>query len=151
MLSIRRRRVALLTMLLALLSARSGPVAAQTSGVLASAERAVLESLSAQADQDGSVIRRMRSKALGVVGAAAVVGGGVLMLTQKQYTDCFYDPWTGSQDCYEYRDKAPLYIGVAAMAAGGVLMWRGFGTVETPIRVDLTNRGGFRAYRSWRW
>ena len=106
--------------------AGSRPVVAQSSGVLASAERAVTEALAEQEAQAGSVIRRPRSPGMAKVGAVVLAAGSVVVFSQE-------------------------IVGLAALATGGVLIWRGLGMVEVPLRVDLTTGRGFRAYRSFSW
>ena len=145
-------RIGVLLAVLVVVLAGSGPVAAQSSGVLAAAERAVAEVLGEQEEeQGGSVIRTPRSITMARVGVALLAAGGVMVLIPESttYRDEYLD---GSSFEFTYTDKGYMtYGGLAAMAAGGVLIWRGLGMVEVPFRVDLTTGSGFRAYRSFDW
>ena len=138
---LRYKTVILLAALVAVL-AGSRPVAAQSSGVLASAERAVTEALGEQEEQAGSVIRTPRSTGMAKLGLAVLAAGGAMIVI----------PESTSYEDYDYIEKGPLaYAGLGAMVAGGVLIWRGLGMVEVPFRVDVTTDRGFRASRSFSW
>ena len=142
---LRYKIVALSAVFVAVL-AGSRPVVAQSSGVLASAERAVTEASAEQEEQAGSVIRTPRSPGMAKIGAVVLAAGGAMALVPQTRTDVY------NFGTFEYVDKGWLtYGGLGAMAAGGVLIWRGMGMVEVPFRVDLTTGRGFRAYRSLSW
>ena len=148
---LRYKTVILLAALVAVL-AGSRPVAAQSSGVLASAERAVTEALVEQEDQAGSVIRTPRSTGMAKLGVALLAAGGVMVLIPDKETWEYRDDIFGIVESGEYQEKGYLaYTGLGAMAAGGVLIWRGLGMVEVPFRVDVTTGRGFRASRSFSW
>ena len=135
------RIVTLLAILVAFL-AESRPVVAQSSGVLASAERAVTEALVEQEEQAASVIRTPRSTGMAKFGLVLLAAGGAMILA----------PQTEFLGGDRYSKKGSLtYAGLGAMAAGGVLIWRGLGMVEVPFRVDMTPGSGFRASRSFSW
>ena len=150
---LRYKIVALSAVFVAVL-AGSRPVVAQSSGVLASAERAVTEALAEQEEQAGSVIRTPRSTGMAKIGVVVLAAGGAMVLIPQTTTDNYSEVYNGFlyEDTYTYTEKGYLaYVGLAAMAAGGVLIWRGLGMVEVPFRVDLTTGRGFRAYRSLSW
>ena len=150
---LRYKIVALSAVFVAVL-AGSRPVVAQSSGVLASAERAVTEALAEQEEQAGSVIRTPRSTGMAKIGLIAMAAGGVMVLV-PQTGGGSYSWTTGNVNYveeYTYSEKGYLaFVGLATMAAGGVLVWRGLAMVEVPFRVDLTTGRGFRAYRSLSW
>lgn len=149
----RYRMVVALAASLAVL-AGSRPAAGQSSGLLASAERAVAEALVEQEEQAASVIRTPRSTRMAKLGVAVLAAGGALVLIPENSSDSYSYSYGGQTftETYSYTDKGYLtYAGLGAMAAGGVLIWRGLGMVEVPFRVDLTTGSGFRAYRSFAW
>ena len=139
------RNIMLLVTLVAILGG-SRPVAAQSSGVLASAERAVAEALGEQEARAGSVIRTPRSTRMARIGVAVLAAGGAMVLIPQS------EIWEFAGQRLEYTEKGYLtYAGLGAMAAGGVLIWRGLGMVEVPFRVDVTAGSGVRASRQFSW
>lgn len=124
------------------------PAMAQTSDLLASAERAVLTMEVEQVEQDQAVIRRRRSNMLALAGGALVaVGAGLSMVSER-------DNWVQSEGGFSYdtyESRPYLGHGLAIAAAGGGLLWWGLRTVEVPVRFDVAPTRGFRVSRSLGW
>ena len=112
----------------------SSPAVAQTSDLLASAERVALTMAAEQDQADQTVIRRRRSNMLALAGGVLVAVGAGLMASED---------WWG--------DRPQLELGLATAAAGGGLLWWGLRTVEVPVRFDLEPTRGFRVSRSLGW
>ena len=154
------------------------PVMAQSSDLLASAERLAL---AMEVEQDQSVVRRRRSGGLAWTGGVLAVGGIVLALrppvcelittvpalvtfsVDAVFRDGRCDlRWEGN---YRSTGDAAVpfegygvitkktwnYVGWATAATGGALMWFGLRSVDVPVRFDVAQSGGFRVSRSFGW
>ena len=127
------------------------PAMAQSSDLLASAERAALMM---EVEQDQAVVQRRRSSGLAWIGGGLAVGGVVLAL-QKGETDTFTTIQPGGSSVSWTPDRGSTssrrYWGIAAVAGGGALMWFGLRAVDVPVRLDMAPAGGFRVSRSLSW
>ena len=125
------------------------PAMAQTSDLLASAERAVLTMEMEQVEQAQAVIRRRRSNMLALAGGALVaVGAGLSMVSER---DHYTSSGEGGFSYDAYESRPYLGHGLAIAAAGGGLLWWGLRTVEVPVRFDVAPTRGFRVSRSLGW
>lgn len=121
-------------------------------GIMASAARLAsrMEVVETAAQQEGTSVSRIRSRAMAGLGVGAAVAGAWLFLAA---TECVYvidsPHGTSYEDCWT--NNRTRSAGLALVGGGGVLVWLGLSRVEVPLRVDLTPDGGILASRSFSW
>ena len=129
-------------LVVAILSANSPTAEAQRSGIMASAARLAssMEVVETAAQQEGTSVRRLRSRAMAGLGVGAAVAGAWLFLAASEcsyVTEYFPDGAVSSVELC-WTNNRTRSAGLALVGGGGVLVWFGIepGRGATPCRLD---------------